>query len=123
MDMKKPKVLIVEDERLIAFDLQMRLEIKGYDVLESVSSGKDAVKIALSQKVDLVLMDIKLQGKMDGIEAAQIICESKKVAIVILSGNSDLLASQRLRDINPDGVLKKPITDWELFESIENALK
>ena len=123
MDMKKPKILIVEDERIIALDLKMRLEYNGYDVLDVVSTAEAAVKIALTRSVNLILMDIKLQGKMDGIDAAHQISEKTNIAIVLLSGNSDLLASKRLKNVKPSATLRKPIMDWELFEAIDMALK
>ena len=123
MVMNGPKVLIVEDEHIIALDLKMRLESKGYYVYNIVSKGEDAVKIAQANIVNLILMDIMLQGKIDGIDAAQKIREKEKIAIVFLSGNSDLLNSQRLKNAKPDGTLKKPISDWELFETIDKVLK
>lgn len=121
--MEKAKILIVEDESIAALDLQMRLTSDGYDVLNIVSTGENAIQVAENNLVNLILMDIKLKGEIDGIETASIIRKKSDAAIVYISGNSDLLASDRLIATNPEGTLKKPISDWELFEVIERALK
>ncbi|MBC8182409.1 response regulator [candidate division KSB1 bacterium] len=121
--MKSKKILIAEDEGIAALDLQMRLTSGGYDVVDIVSTGENAIKEADNHSVQLVLMDIKLKGKIDGIEAAAIIRKTSDAAIIYVSGNSDLLASKRLLATKPDGTLKKPISDWELFEVIEKALQ
>ncbi len=68
--MAKPQILIVEDEGIIAMEMQDRLEGLGYYVPTIVSSGEQAIPVAAEERPDLVLMDIMLQGKMDGVEAA-----------------------------------------------------
>ena len=64
------KILIVEDEEIIAYDLKLNLELEGYEVFEPCTSGEKSIEIAKSQKPDLVVMDIILKGEMDGINAA-----------------------------------------------------
>ena len=121
--MKKAKILIVEDESIAALDLEMRLKADGYEVLNVVCTGENAIQVVENNLVNLILMDIKLKGEIDGIETASIIRKTSDVAIVYISGNSDLLASERLHATSPEGTLKKPISDWELFEVIEKALQ
>ena len=121
--MEKAKILIVEDESISALDLQMRLTAGGYDVLNIVSTGENAIQATEKNSVNLILMDIKLKGEIDGIEAASVIRKKSDAAIVYIIGNSDLLESDRLLATNPEGTLKKPISDWELFEVIEKALQ
>ena len=117
--MEKPNILIVEDEYITALDIKTRLIIKGHYNFEIVASGEDAVKRATADHFDLILMDIKLKGEIDGIEAARIIREKSDVTIVYISGNSDLLNSKRLKDTKPHGALSKPINDWELYQIVE----
>jgi CheY-like chemotaxis protein len=121
--LEKAKILIAEDESIAALDLQMRLTSGGYDVVNIVSTGENAIQEAGKNHINLILMDIKLKGEIDGIKAASIIRKKSDAAIVYISGNSDLLASDRLMATNPEGTLKKPISDWELFEVIEKALQ
>ena len=77
--MKKTKILIVEDQLIIAEDIQLILEKLGYAVSSIVHSGKEAIKKAKEDSPDLILMDIILQNKMDGIEAAEKIYSSFKI--------------------------------------------
>ena len=121
--MVKPNILIVEDEYITALDIKTRLIIKGHYNFEIVASGEDAVKRATADHFDLILMDIKLSGKMDGIEAVEQIRKKSNACIVYISGNSDLLNSKRLKDTKPDGALSKPINDWEIYKIIEMVAK
>ena len=119
MILGKLNILIVEDEYITALDLKTRLIIKGHYNFYIVASGEEAVKMASIEKFDLILMDIKLKGEMDGIEAAIQIKKKSGTCIVYISGNSDLLNSKRLKDTKPDGVLSKPINDWEIYKIID----
>ena len=86
---KPPRILIVEDESLIALDLSRRLPKLGYEVCATVATGEDAVQKAAELKPNLVLMDICLRGAMDGIAAAEIIRQRSDVPVVYLTANSD----------------------------------
>ena len=119
MNMAKSNILIVEDEYITALDIKTRLIIKGHYDFYIVATGEEAVKMASIEKYDLILMDIKLKGEMDGIEAAKQIRKKSNACIVYVSGNSNLLKSQRLKDTKPDGILRKPINDRELYEIVE----
>ncbi|MBW2650584.1 MAG: PAS domain S-box protein [Deltaproteobacteria bacterium] len=119
---KKAKILIVEDERIIALEMRRKLKTMGYDVSAIVSSGEDAVRKAEELHPDLVLMDIILQGEMDGVEAAGQIRTRFDIPVVYATAN---VSDARLEDITrtePFGCLFKPFEDVELHAAIEMAL-
>ena len=95
--MAKAKILVVEDETIIAKDLANTLKRMGYDIAASASSGEDAVKKAEELKPDLVLMDIVLKGGMDGVEAAEKIRLLLDVPVVYLTAYADDKALQRAK--------------------------
>jgi signal transduction histidine kinase/DNA-binding response OmpR family regulator len=120
--MPKEKILIVEDERVVAMDIQNRLKVLGYSVCGSASSGKDAVKKASELQPDLILMDIVLKGDLDGIDAAGQIRERFNIPVVYLTAFSDEKTLQRARLTGPYGYILKPFEDSELRSNIEIAL-
>ena len=120
--MKKAKLLVVEDEAIIAKDLQWRLQDMGYYVPVIVASGEDAVKRVRADSVDLVLMDIMLQGAIDGIEAASQIHAEYDIPVVFLTAYADDEMLERAKITEPFGYLIKPVRDRELFSTIEMAL-
>jgi CheY-like chemotaxis protein len=101
-------ILIVEDERLIALDLQRRLTQLGYRVVGNVASGPQAITAAYQLQPDLVLMDIRLQGEMDGIEAAFHIQTERPTPIIYLTAYVDDSTIQRAQATSPWGFLRKP---------------
>ena len=103
------KVMIVEDEAITAKCMQMDLQDMGLEVINPVSNGEDAVKVALQERPSLILMDIRLAGKMDGIETAEKILRNQKIPIIYLSGFSTGVIKERARMTNPVGFLEKPI--------------
>lgn len=120
--MAKAKILIVEDEGLIAMDLKSRLQNLGYDVPHIALSGEEAVKKAREIQPDLVIMDIKLSGDMDGIEAADIIRVSCDIPIIFLTAFLDEALLRRAKIIEPYGYVLKPFDERELHINIEIAL-
>ena len=120
---KKAKILIVEDERIIAREMRHKLESMGYDVSAIVSSGEDAVKKAEELSPDLVLMmDIVLKGEIDGVEAASQIRTRFDIPIVYATAN---VSDARLEDITrsePFGCLFKPFEASELHATVKMAL-
>lgn len=120
--MKKTKILIVEDQLIIAEDIQLILEKLGYAVSSIVHSGKEAIKKAKEDRPDLILMDIILQNKMDGIEAAEKIYSSFKIPIVYVTAYGDEETIERAKLTKPFGYIFKPFEERELYSNIEMAL-
>ncbi|RKY56743.1 MAG: response regulator [Candidatus Neomarinimicrobiota bacterium] len=121
--MQKEKILIVEDEMILAMELEMRLQDEEFNNIKCTSTGKEAVELATSFKPDVILMDIMLNGVINGIEAAQLILEFKKIPIIYITGNDHLRKDEQLLATKPVAILGKPLSDWELFEAISKALK
>jgi PAS domain S-box-containing protein len=119
---KKIQVLIVEDEYIIAANLQENLESLGYGVLDIVSSAVEAIEAAIELHPDLVLMDVQLQGEMDGIQAAEQIWNHLKIPIIYVTGHSDQSTVERAKITFPFGYILKPVKGKELYVAIETAL-
>jgi len=120
--MKQPRVMIVEDELIVAKDIQYRLEKLGYGVVCTVSDGADAIKQAARQYPDIILMDIRLSGNIDGIEAARKIHDALHIPVIYLTAYADNHTLQRAKVTEPYGYIIKPIEDTELKSTIEVAL-
>src|SRR6056297_211978 len=120
--MAKLKVQIVEDEGVVALDIRRHLESFGYKVVGSHASGEEAISQFKTEAPDLILMDIRLQGKMDGIEAAQIIREQFRVPVIMLTAYADEKTIERAKFIEPFGYIIKPFEERELRTNIEMAL-
>ena len=108
MDSRK-RVLIVEDESLTAMALASYLQGIGYKVLGLSATGEDAVLKAKTVRPDIIFMDVRLAGKMDGIEAAEIIARAEPVSIVFMTGYSTQAVIERAAAHAPAGYLVKPI--------------
>lgn len=119
----KPRALIIEDEALIAEELRERLSRLGITVIAAVSSGEEGVEIAMSERPDLVLMDIRLSGQKDGVEAAREIREQVDIPIVYLTAHSDRRTVERANQTDHDGFILKPFLRKELQSTIAVALK
>lgn len=117
-----PKILIVEDEALLAMDLAQSLEDLGYVVTGTAFTGTDAVKEALESRPDLILMDINLPGELDGIAAYSRIREQIDVPVVYLTGYSEKDILERAKKTEPYGYLGKPISLSELRSTLDTAL-
>lgn len=116
------QIMIVEDEWLIADDLQNNLESFGYSVSDKVSSGKEAMKSIKSKKPDLIIMDIKLKGEMDGIDTAIQIKTLFNIPIIFLTAYSSEKLLSRIKVVGPYGYLIKPFRSNELHNTIEISL-
>ena len=122
MNSNHPTILVVEDERIVAEDIQDRLLQLNYAVAATTGRGEEAVSLARRHNPDLVLMDIRLQGQMDGIEAGRIITEELHLPVVFLTANSDNDTLERAKAAEPFGYLLKPFVEQELKTTIEMAL-
>ena len=120
--MIKKRIMIVEDEMIAAVALRTSLMIEGYDVVDTVSSGRRALESAIRFSPDLILMDIQLKGDMDGIEAAERIGTFQHIPIIYITGNNHLKTDKRLLETRPADVLSKPFSDDQLFGAISSAL-
>jgi two-component system, response regulator PdtaR len=116
------KILIVEDEIIIAMDLKHRLENLGYCVLDIAVSGKDCIKKTGETKPDLILMDILLNGDIDGIETAKQISKIYNIPFIYLTGSQENTILERSKITKPLGYIQKPFNDIELHNSIQLAL-
>jgi CheY-like chemotaxis protein len=116
------RVLIVEDERLIAIDLQRRLTRLGYTVVALAASGQEAIQKALTLHPDVVLMDIRLQGDMDGVEAAQKIQACAAIPVVFMTAYVDEETQQRVKATSSWGCLYKPFTPHQVQAALEHVL-
>ncbi|HPO03283.1 MAG TPA: EAL domain-containing protein [Treponemataceae bacterium] len=120
--MSRESIFIVEDERIIAMDLQHRLERMGYRVCGSASDANAAILGIRDLKPDLVLMDIVLQGPIDGIEIALTIKNELRIPVIFLSAYTDNATIDRAKEAGPMGFILKPFKERELATVIEMAL-
>ncbi|NEQ15577.1 MAG: response regulator, partial [Moorea sp. SIO3E2] len=116
------RVLVVEDEVIVAKTIASQLKQLGYMVSATASSGSQAITKAAQTKPDLVLMDIFLKGKMDGITAARQIREHLRIPIVYLTAYGDEDTLQRAKVTQPFGYVTKPFNERDLRVAIEMAL-
>lgn len=117
-----PQILICEDEAVVAMGIESKLQNLGYQVVETAVSGEEAVQKAELTMPDLVLMDIVLQGEMDGIQAADQIRTQFDIPVIFLTAYSDDKTMERAKITEPFGYLIKPFQDRELHSAIEIAL-
>ena len=122
--MASKKILVVEDENIIALEIMSRLESLGFEVVDVVSNGEVAILKALESYPDLILMDIQLKGNCDGIEAAKRIKEKRDIPIIYLSAYPDDNIILKAKEVSDSFVyLSKPFTENELQASIKQALE
>lgn len=121
--MHKRKILVVEDEMIVAEDIKRTLVKLGYSVSAVVNTGRMAIRKAKKDKPDLVLMDIVLDDGIDGIEAAEQIRAKSNIPIVFLTAYADRATLERAKITEPYGYIVKPFSDKELHSTIEIALR
>ncbi|WP_027179508.1 hybrid sensor histidine kinase/response regulator [Maridesulfovibrio bastinii] len=116
------RILVVDDEKIVNLDIQVTLRRLGYDIAGEAVTGEEALQKAASLSPDLVLMDIKLRGEMDGIEAADLIIRNNDIPVVFLTAYSDEQTLNRAKLSGPFGYLLKPFEERDLRSAIEVAL-
>jgi PAS domain S-box-containing protein len=114
-------ILIVEDELIVAEDLKYLLEDFGYNVVGIADSGEEAILKVAESKPCLVLMDVRLNGSLDGIQTAEKIWSKYEIPIIYLTANSDLSTLQRAKATKPFGYIAKPFKEQELLTAIDIA--
>ncbi len=119
--MSNLNILVVEDEFLVAADIEESLLSLGYTVQNTVASGKDAIEEVEKQLPDLILMDIILKGDMTGIEAATIIGQKHDVPVIFLTANADVATIEKAKISLPYGYIIKPFSEKDLQTNIEIA--
>jgi len=120
--MSSAKVMIVEDEAIVALNLERTVRKMGYGVICVVDTGEDAVEQFELQPADIVLMDVRLKGHMDGIEAARIIASQRSVAIIFLTAYNDEATMNRAQDITSTTFLAKPVDERVLARTMSRAM-
>lgn len=119
---EQTKILIVEDEVVIAMDLTSTLEKLGYVVSGHITRGEDVISAIEEVRPNLILMDIKLEGEIDGIDAAQIVSEKYDIPVLFITSYSNKNILERSKKTNPFGYIVKPFDDRELYTIIEIAI-
>ncbi len=120
--MTATRILVVEDEQIVAEDLKMTLETLGYEVAGIASRGETAVELAESESPDLILMDIMLAGAMDGISAASEIRALFNIPVIYVTAYADSNLLERAKQTEPFGYIVKPFNEREVQSNIEIAL-
>jgi CheY-like chemotaxis protein len=116
------KILIVEDEGILAFKCQMDLEAMGHVVVGVADNGNAAIEIAEKDNPDIILMDIVLKGSMNGIETSGIICEKYECKIIYMTAHTDDVTLQAARNTKHVGFLYKPFEPFQLKEVLDDAI-
>jgi DNA-binding NarL/FixJ family response regulator len=119
--MEKTRILIVEDEILVALGLKMVLEGAGHSICGTAVSGEDAIAAAARDRPDVILMDIRLLGAMDGVEAAQRIAAFLPARVVFVTGYDDPGLKERALLVHPLAILSKPVERNLLIELLEEV--
>ena len=115
--------LIVEDEAIITMVLKQTLSVHGFRALGVAKTGEEAISMAERLQPDLILMDISLQGEMDGIETARTILAARRLPVVFLTSYSDTATMKQAQELNPAGDIIKPVQPEELIEILVAALE
>lgn len=117
-----PKVLIVEDEKIVARDLQASLNEMGYDAFAIAASAEEALACARAKCPDVVLMDIRIKGSSDGVQAADMLRKKFSMSIIYLTSHADANTVHRAKGTDPHGYLVKPVKLAELGSMLEIVL-
>jgi len=116
------RILVVEDEAIVAMDIESRLAGMGYTLAGRATSGEQGLLLATAERPDLILMDIRLQGEMDGIDTAREIHQRLRIPVIFLTAYSEDSTLERAKLAEPFGYILKPFDDRELKSTIEIAL-
>lgn len=120
--MDKTKILVVEDEIIVAMELKIYLETMGYHVVAIAATGEEAIEVALKENPDIILMDIMIKGNMDGIETAQKILSHQDTSIIYTTAYCDEEILKRAKLTEPVGYMLKPLNTGEVNANIQMAI-
>ncbi|MBX3085606.1 MAG: response regulator [Anaerolineae bacterium] len=118
------KILIVEDESIVALDIRNKMRRKGHEVVGVVSNGQEAIGLATKMQPDVILMDVGLKGELDGIETASLLRSQYEltIPIIYLTAFADAATKQRAETTRPSAYLNKPFDEELLYHVVNNAL-
>ncbi len=116
------RFLIVEDEMIIGANISLQLTNLGYDVMGIVPRGEEAIQFLKEKQPDMILMDINLKGKLDGVETAEIIHQEYDIPIIYITANADEVNFNRAKSTKPQAFISKPFKKIDLQRAIELAL-
>ena len=122
MQLRDTRILIVEDEVVVASEIKLRLEAMGYGVIGIVNNGRDAIQKAEEHDPDIILMDITLKGKMTGLEATREINKNSDIPVIFITAHTDTPTLDSARETTTHGIFTKPFSDIELQAAIQQAL-
>jgi DNA-binding LytR/AlgR family response regulator len=120
--MSKVKILVVEDEIVIADNICFILEDLGYEVLEPAINYQEALQTIETEKPDIAILDIQLAGKKDGVDLAWVIKEQYDFPFIFLTSNADAATIERVKKVSPPAYLVKPFNKDDLYTSVELSL-
>ncbi|MGT2493644.1 response regulator [Cupriavidus basilensis] len=120
--MDQHSILVVEDDRIVARDIAQQLSREGYRIVGSVSTGEEALRLCRELTPDLVLMDLRLSGDLDGIDVATQLRDGLQIPVVFLTAYADRETVQRATRAEPFGYLIKPFEDAQLRSVVQMAL-
>jgi len=116
------KILIVEDEGIVALDLEQRLNDMNYNVVGIAGNGNEAIKKTEKLRPDIILMDILIKGDLNGIETAQKIQDLYNIPFIYLTGSLDSTILERAKTTEPSGYISKPFDDTEIQNAIQRTI-
>ena len=122
MEINTTRILIVEDEIVVASEIKLRLEAMGYFILGIVNNGRDAILKAEQLDPDIILMDITLKGKMTGLDATREIAKNSDIPVIFITAHTDKTTLDSARATSSHGIFTKPFSDVELQAAIQQAL-
>ncbi|MCC6865064.1 MAG: response regulator [Ignavibacteria bacterium] len=120
--MDKKKIAVVEDEGIVAMDISKCLSNLGFEVVFVADSGEKALELAKISSVDLILMDVELKGKLNGLDTAKTLSEKQDIHVVFLTAFEDENTLKRIGELSPDGYLVKPFEDEQLKNTLMKVL-
>ena len=117
------KILIIEDDFIIQMYLEDIISEMNCEVVDTLESSNSIENVLKNEKVDLILMDLGIRGDRDGVETAKFINKNYPTPIVFITGNSDKITKQRIKEVNPLLIVFKPIDEEQLKSQLTTVLK
>ena len=120
--MAPKRIIVVEDEGIVAMDISKCLSTLGYEVVFVADSGEKTLDRLAQEQSDLILMDVELKGRMNGLDTAKVVKEKYNIPVVFLTAFEDESTLKKIHDLGYGGYLVKPFEDEELRKAIEDVL-